>query len=59
MMKEVEYPGARGAAYGQFRRTNSSYDLWVELINLISLVIAGCSEKNFSSTLNIALKHNF
>ena len=27
MMKEVEYPGARGAANGQFTRTNSSYDL--------------------------------
>lgn len=26
MMKEVEYPGARGAAYGQFTR-QSSYDL--------------------------------
>lgn len=27
MMKEVKYPGARGAAYGQFMTTNSSYDL--------------------------------
>ena len=58
-MKEVKYPGARGAAYGQFTRTNSSYGLWVELISLISLGIAGCPEKNFSSTLNITEKHNF
>ena len=52
-MEEVKYPGAREALMDSLPQQTPPYDLRVELISPVSLVIGGCPEKNLSSILNI------
>ena len=59
MTKEVKYPETRGATYEEFIRKTHPYGKIGRFMSRANKPYKpgdGCSEKNFSSILNITLK---